>query len=131
VPPVCLSVCGAKFSFTVRWRCFLCWLDSCAIEWLWRRLRGTRQVFIFIANDKGASWAYATPGFGAALAPDKLQALREVAGAVATSKASKQVHGAAGGLSVCLKGSNCAKWNSRFVFFLEQDINLLPRRTCA
>lgn len=38
------------------------------------------RVFLFIANDKGSSWAYATPGFGAPLAPPLLARLRELAG---------------------------------------------------
>ncbi len=37
------------------------------------------QVFLFCANDKGASWAYATPGFGASLAPAHLKLLRQMA----------------------------------------------------
>eukprot|EP00884_Botryococcus_braunii_P012088 jgi/Botrbrau1/20880/Bobra.0135s0013.2 len=38
------------------------------------------KVFFFIMNDKGSSWAYATPGFGAALNTTHLQALRALAG---------------------------------------------------
>ena len=37
------------------------------------------QVFLFCANEKGASWAYATPGFGASLAPAHLKMLRQMA----------------------------------------------------
>ena len=37
------------------------------------------QVFLFLANEKGASWAYSTPGFGAALAPAHLKMLRQMA----------------------------------------------------
>ncbi|BDA45475.1 probable serum response factor homolog B at N-terminal half [Coccomyxa sp. Obi] len=37
------------------------------------------KVFLFCANDKGASWAYATPGFGASLAPAHLKLLRQMA----------------------------------------------------
>lgn len=37
------------------------------------------QVFLFCANDKGASWAYATPGFGASLGPAHLKMMRQMA----------------------------------------------------
>lgn len=37
------------------------------------------QVFLFLANEKGASWAYSTPGFGASLAPSHLKMLRQMA----------------------------------------------------
>ena len=37
------------------------------------------QVFMFLANEKGASWAYSTPGFGAPLAPAHLKMLRQMA----------------------------------------------------
>ncbi len=37
------------------------------------------QVFLFLANEKGASWAYATPGFGATLSPAHLKMLRQMA----------------------------------------------------
>jgi hypothetical protein len=40
---------------------------------------GGVQVFLFCANEKGASWAYATPGFGASLAPAHLKMLRQMA----------------------------------------------------
>ena len=42
----------------------------CCVDW---------QVFLFCANDKGASWAYSTPGFGASLAPAHLKLLRQMA----------------------------------------------------
>jgi hypothetical protein len=38
------------------------------------------QVFVFVVNDKGSSWAYATPGYGAPLAPGLLRQLRDAAG---------------------------------------------------
>jgi hypothetical protein len=34
---------------------------------------------VFVTNDKGSSWAYSTPGFGAPLAPALLKELREMA----------------------------------------------------
>ena len=34
------------------------------------------QIFMFCINEKGDSWAYATPGFGEALVPDHLRSLR-------------------------------------------------------
>lgn len=34
---------------------------------------------MFVVNDKGSSWAYATPGFGAPLAPALLKDLRDMA----------------------------------------------------
>ena len=37
------------------------------------------QVFLFLANEKGASWSYATPGFGATLSPAHLKMLRQMA----------------------------------------------------
>ena len=36
-------------------------------------------MFLFLANEKGASWAYATPGFGATLSPAHLKMLRQMA----------------------------------------------------
>jgi hypothetical protein len=35
---------------------------------------------MFVVNDKGSSWAYATPGFGAPLGLGLLRQLREMAG---------------------------------------------------
>ncbi|KAF6263612.1 hypothetical protein COO60DRAFT_1667179 [Scenedesmus sp. NREL 46B-D3] len=37
------------------------------------------KVFMFITNDKGTSWAYATPGFSNSLDPDLLKQLRSLA----------------------------------------------------
>ena len=37
-------------------------------------------MFIFVANEKGSTWAYSTPGFGAALLPSHLQGMREICG---------------------------------------------------
>jgi len=37
------------------------------------------QVFMFIVNDKGTSWAYATPGFPQSLNPELLKELRVLA----------------------------------------------------
>ena len=36
-------------------------------------------MFLFLANEKGASWAYATPGFGATLGPAHLKMMRQMA----------------------------------------------------
>jgi len=38
------------------------------------------KVFMFVVNDKGSSWAYATPGFGSPLGPGLLRQLRDMAG---------------------------------------------------
>jgi hypothetical protein len=38
-------------------------------------------VFLFIANSKGSSWAYASPGLQGATAPEVLADLRRLAGA--------------------------------------------------
>jgi hypothetical protein len=35
---------------------------------------------MFVVNDKGSSWAYATPGFGAPLGAGLLRQLRDMAG---------------------------------------------------
>ena len=37
------------------------------------------QVYIFMCNDKGSTWAYSTPGYGAALVPAHLRLMREAA----------------------------------------------------
>lgn len=37
------------------------------------------QVFMFIVNDKGTSWAYTTPGFNSSLNPQVLKQLRTLA----------------------------------------------------
>lgn len=37
------------------------------------------QVFMFIVNDKGSSWAYASPGFGQCLSKGHLKLMREYA----------------------------------------------------
>lgn len=37
------------------------------------------QVFVFIVNDKGSSWAYATPGFAKTLANSHLLQMRDFA----------------------------------------------------
>ena len=42
------------------------------------KLKSQVQVFLFCSNEKGASWAYATPGFGASLAPAHLKMLRQM-----------------------------------------------------
>ena len=44
---------------------------------------GRAQVFCFVVNGYGNSWAYASPNFEAAAAPDHLAALRDMAGATA------------------------------------------------
>ncbi|KAL6756989.1 hypothetical protein V8C86DRAFT_1736425 [Haematococcus lacustris] len=38
------------------------------------------KVFMFVVNDKGTSWSYASPGFRSALQPDHLRYMREAAG---------------------------------------------------
>lgn len=38
------------------------------------------KVFMFLVNDKGSTWAYSTPGFGATLHPSQLRRLRELSG---------------------------------------------------
>jgi len=44
------------------------------------------KVFMFVVNDKGSSWSYASPGFGAALQPGHLRHMRELAGLPPTPK---------------------------------------------
>ena len=44
-------------------------------------------------NEKGASWAYATPGFGAALHPAHLKLLRRMADTQDGIKATTEVRG--------------------------------------
>ena len=39
------------------------------------------QVFCFIMKEKGTSWAYATPGFGASLSASNLRQMRQLTGA--------------------------------------------------
>jgi len=38
------------------------------------------QVFCFIMKEKGTSWAYATPGFGASLSASNLRQMRQLTG---------------------------------------------------
>ena len=38
------------------------------------------QVFCFIMKEKGTSWAYATPGFGASLSATNLRQMRQLTG---------------------------------------------------
>lgn len=38
------------------------------------------QVFCFIMKEKGTSWAYATPGFGASLSASTLRQMRQLTG---------------------------------------------------
>ncbi|KAJ9511198.1 hypothetical protein QJQ45_013245 [Haematococcus lacustris] len=46
-----------------------------------KRKRGiVLKVFMFVVNDKGTSWSYASPGFRSALQPDHLRYMREAAG---------------------------------------------------
>jgi len=37
-------------------------------------------VFCFIMKEKGTSWAYATPGFGASLSASNLRQMRQLTG---------------------------------------------------
>ena len=56
-----------------------CWYVLRGLWWLTSPASTSAQVFLFCANEKGASWAYATPGFGATLAPAHLKMLRQMA----------------------------------------------------
>lgn len=49
------------------------------------------KVFVFVVNDKGSSWAYASPGFGASLAPSHLKELRTYANVSCVPKALTEV----------------------------------------
>lgn len=49
------------------------------------------QVFMFIVNDKGTSWAYATPGFANSLNHHVLQQLRSLADVPENSKMITEV----------------------------------------
>jgi hypothetical protein len=44
------------------------------------RLDNAMQVFLFVANDKGSSWAYASPDLTASLTPGNLRKMRDLAG---------------------------------------------------
>ena len=57
------------------------------------------QVFMFVVNDKGSSWAYSSPSFGAALQPAVLRHLRELAGLPSTPKHITEV---CAGVCVCV-----------------------------
>jgi len=45
-----------------------------------RVLHMESQVFCFIMKEKGTSWAYATPGFGASLSASNLRQMRQLTG---------------------------------------------------
>ncbi|KAL0033600.1 hypothetical protein WJX79_006920 [Trebouxia sp. C0005] len=49
------------------------------------------KVFCFIMKEKGTSWAYATPGFGASLSASTLRQMRQLTGFDQASDASKQM----------------------------------------
>lgn len=49
------------------------------------------KVFIFIANDKGTTWAYSTPGFGIALNSNHMKTMRQYAGVENAAKKTTEV----------------------------------------
>ena len=49
---------------------------------------------MFMVNDKGSSWAYASPSFGSSLRPDHLKQMRELAELPHTPKHVTEVSGA-------------------------------------
>lgn len=49
------------------------------------------KVALFVVNDKGSSWAYATPGFGAAVSPAYLAMMRKLAELPQTPKLTTEV----------------------------------------
>uniref|UniRef100_A0A061RI69 Transcription factor-like protein n=1 Tax=Tetraselmis sp. GSL018 TaxID=582737 RepID=A0A061RI69_9CHLO len=49
------------------------------------------RVALFVVNDKGSSWAYSTPGFGAAVSPTYLSLMRKLAGLSSSQKLSTEV----------------------------------------
>mmetsp|Transcript_24396 Transcript_24396/g.67812 ORF Transcript_24396/g.67812 Transcript_24396/m.67812 type:complete len:346 (+) Transcript_24396:862-1899(+) len=49
------------------------------------------KVAVFVVNEKGSSWAYATPGFGAAVSPQYLSLMRKLAGLPSSSKLATDV----------------------------------------
>lgn len=59
------------------------------------RLLCCSQVFMFVVNDKGSSWAYASPGFGQCLSPGHLKMLREYAKLPSVPKTGTEVSYAA------------------------------------
>ena len=50
----------------------------------------SKQVFFFVVNERGLSWAYATPDFKESLHPDHLEQLRSIA-SVGPYSAAKMV----------------------------------------
>lgn len=51
---------------------------------------------MFIVNDKGSSWAYASPGFARTLGSPHLALMREFAGLSTTHRTATEVSWAAG-----------------------------------
>ena len=49
------------------------------------------KVAVFVVNEKGSSWAYSTPGFGAAVSPQYLALMRKLAGLPSSPKLSTDV----------------------------------------
>jgi len=49
------------------------------------------KVAVFIVNEKGSSWAYASPGFGAAVSPAYLSMMRKLADLPTAPKVSTEV----------------------------------------
>lgn len=49
------------------------------------------QVFVFMCNDKGSTWAYSTPAFGAMLSPTMLKVMRDLAGLPPSIQAKTEV----------------------------------------
>nr|ADF43146.1 MADS2p [Chlamydomonas reinhardtii] len=49
------------------------------------------QVFVFIVNDKGSSWAYASPGFARTLGSPHLALMREFAGLSTTHRTATEI----------------------------------------
>lgn len=50
---------------------------------------------MFVVNDKGSSWSYASPGFGSALQTGHMRHMRELAGLPPTPKHVTEVRGGA------------------------------------
>lgn len=64
---------------------------------------------MFMVNDKGSSWAYASPSFGSSLRPDHLKHMRELADLPHTPKHLTEVRHTQGGFERSAFHRACAR----------------------